>query len=135
MADLRPVAIFVGLWEAVTAVAADRENARVDADVVEDDLFGAMYVDTTMRTSVFTEKDLKIFTVIAKQLGIALFNAQLIQQVREETRNRVMLSRFISPNMVQEVVSGQVSMARRGEARRSVGKCLARVSPGPYFAA
>ena len=78
----------------------------------EDVLFGAMYVDSRTKVEAFRQRDLGIFSVIATQFGVALHSAQLLQRVREETKNRTQLARFLSPNLVQQVLSGQVSMAR-----------------------
>ena len=84
----------------------------------EDELFGAMHVDSLQQTQAFSKKDLTIFTSIANQTAIALKNASLIQQVQEESEQRARLGRLLSPNLVEEVVSGKLDLVQGGEMRR-----------------
>jgi len=84
----------------------------------DDELFGAMHVDSLQHTQAFSQKDLDLFTSIANQTAIALKNASLIQQVQVESEQRARLGRLLSPNLVEEVVSGKLDLAQGGELRR-----------------
>jgi adenylate cyclase len=84
----------------------------------DSELFGAMHVDSLQHTQAFSQKDLDLFTSIANQTAIALKNASLIQQVQVESEQRARLGRLLSPNMVEEVVSGKLDLAQGGELRR-----------------
>ena len=84
----------------------------------EDELFGAMHVDSLQQTQAFSQKDLTIFTSIANQTAIALKNASLVQQVQVESEQRARLGRLLSPNLVEEVVSGKLDLVQGGEMRR-----------------
>ncbi len=84
----------------------------------DDELFGAMHVDSLQQAQAFSKKDLKIFTSVANQTAIALKNASLIQQVQIESEQRARLGRLLSPNLVEEVVSGKLDLVQGGEMRR-----------------
>jgi adenylate cyclase len=84
----------------------------------EDELFGAMHVDSLQQTQAFSKKDLTIFTSIANQTAIALKNTSLIHQVQIESEQRARLGRLLSPNLVEEVVSGKLDLVQGGEMRR-----------------
>ncbi|MBJ95476.1 MAG: adenylate cyclase [Rickettsiales bacterium] len=84
----------------------------------EDELFGAMHVDSLQQARAFSQKDLKLFTSIANQTAVALKNASLMQQVQEESEQRARLGRLLSPNLVEEVVSGKLDLVQGGEMRR-----------------
>jgi len=84
----------------------------------DDELFGAMHVDSLQQAQAFSKKDLKIFTSVANQTAIALKNASLIQQIQVESEQRARLGRLLSPNLVEEVVSGKLDLVQGGEMRR-----------------
>lgn len=85
--------------------------------VYEDEIFGAIHVDSLERSNAFSQKDLQLFTSIANQTAAALKNASLLQAVQRETETRVRLGRLLSPNVVEEVVAGRIDMAKGGERR------------------
>lgn len=85
--------------------------------VYEDEIFGAIHVDSLERSNAFSQKDLQLFTSIANQTAAALKNASLLLAVQRETETRARLGRLLSPNVVEEVVAGRIDMAKGGERR------------------
>ena len=81
------------------------------------ELYGVLYADNRAPSEPFDEKDLHLLSAIANQLALALRNARLVVEVREEARRRSVLGRFLSPNIVNEVLGGRISLSRTGESR------------------
>jgi adenylate cyclase len=79
-----------------------------------DEFLGAIYLDTQFATGVFTEKDLKIIAVFASQASVKIANTRLSEQAEKEAVARHQLSRLLSPNLVEEVVSGNIQVAQGG---------------------
>jgi adenylate cyclase len=84
-----------------------------------DDLLGMIHVDTRLAIGVFTEKDLQILTVFANQAALRIANARYGKQAEEEAIVRNSLSRLLSPNLVEEIVKGSITMDKRGELREA----------------
>jgi adenylate cyclase len=78
------------------------------------ELLGAMHLDTQSATNAFTEKDLQIFTGIAGAAASAIQNARLAKEIEQEAETRSQLSRLISPSVVEQVVSGELTLERGG---------------------
>jgi adenylate cyclase len=87
--------------------------------IYEDAIFGVMHVDTRTVEHSFTPKDLQLFSTIANQTAAALKNASLVQEIKRESETRARLGRLLSPNLVEEVVSGKLDMTRGGGRRRA----------------
>ena len=81
------------------------------------DLLGVMYLDSQIATNAFTEKDLQLFSSIANQAAVAIQNARLAKKIEEEARTRAQFQRLLSPNLVEQVVSGQLHLEKGGELR------------------
>ncbi len=81
------------------------------------ELLGIMNLDSQIATNAFSEKDLRIFTGIGNQAGIAIQNARLAHKIEYEARTRAQFQRFFSPGMVQQMVEGKLKLDGVGEAR------------------
>ncbi|MCD6497916.1 MAG: FHA domain-containing protein [Deltaproteobacteria bacterium] len=82
-----------------------------------DEFLGVIHVDSQIATSAFTEKDLQILTSIANQAANAIENARLAQNIEKEAATRAQLERLLSPNIVDEIVSGAMRLEQGGELR------------------
>lgn len=102
---------------AASIVALSMRSAMCVPLIYEDEIFGAMHVDSLQRAHAFTPKDLQIFASIANQTAAALKNASLLQQVEAEAQMRARLGRLLSPNLVEEVVAGKIDLTKGGELR------------------
>jgi adenylate cyclase len=81
------------------------------------EVFGIMHLDTQVEKDAFREKDLQIFGSIASQAAMAIHNAQLAAQIQQEARTRAQLQRFFSPDIVQQIVEGKLSLDAGGDLR------------------
>jgi adenylate cyclase len=82
-----------------------------------DELLGIMHMDSQIATNAFTEKDLQIFTGIASQAAVAIQNARLAKNIETETKTRAQFQRLLSPNLVEQLVSGKLQLEKGGELR------------------
>lgn len=82
-----------------------------------DTLLGMVHLDSKVATGVFTEKDLQLLTAFAHQAAIRLANVRLVERARREALVRESLSRLLSPNVVEQVVQGNLALAKGGQRR------------------
>src|SRR4029077_17918185 len=75
-----------------------------------EELLGIMHLDSQIATNAFTEKDLQLFTGIAAQAAIAIQNARLAKNIETETKTRAQFQRLLSPNLVEQLVSGNLKL-------------------------
>jgi adenylate cyclase len=81
------------------------------------EVFGLMHLDTQVQKDAFHDKDLQLFGNIASQAAVAIHNAQLAVKIQDEARTRAQFQRFFSPDIVQQIVEGKLSMDAGGETR------------------
>ncbi len=80
-------------------------------------LLGAMHMDSMLTTGAFTEKDLVLFSGIATQAAVAIQNNHLAQKIESDAATRAQLQRLLSPNLVDEIVSGALHLEQGGMRR------------------
>jgi adenylate cyclase len=73
-----------------------------------DEIIGVLYADNPV-TRQLSEADLEVFTALANYAAVAISQARLAEQLREESRRRERLARYHSPAVVDRV------LAREGE--------------------
>jgi adenylate cyclase len=79
-----------------------------------DALLGIMHLDSMIATNAFVEKDLQIFASIASQAAIAIHNSNLARQIEQEAKTRAQFQRLLSPNLVDQVVTGKLQLEKGG---------------------
>lgn len=79
-----------------------------------DELLGAMHMDSMLTTNAFTEKDLQLFQGIATQAAIAIQNHLLAKNIEEQASTRAQFERLLSPNLVDQIVKGQLALDQAG---------------------
>lgn len=80
----------------------------------QDRLVGAMHMDSMLTTGAFTEKDLTLFQGIAHQAAIAIENHRLAKKIEREAQTRAQFQRLLSPNLVEQLVSGALQLDQQG---------------------
>jgi adenylate cyclase len=82
-----------------------------------DQLLGAMHMDSMLTTGAFTEKDLQLFQGIANQAAVAIENHRLAKKIEREAATRAEFQRLLSPNLVEQIVSGALQLDKAGTKR------------------
>ncbi len=85
--------------------------------VVRDEVLGILHVDTTSRSKSFTQEDLELLTSIAAQAAISIKNASLMDQVQKEAATRGQLQRYLSPDLVDRIQLGEMSLDIGGDMK------------------
>ncbi len=87
--------------------------------LMEDEILGVIHLDSTVERGAFTEKDLQILTGFARQAAVLINHHRLIKKMEEEIVVREKLHRLLSPQLVEEVVSGKRELKKGGELRHA----------------
>ncbi len=85
--------------------------------LVGDQLVGAFHVDSMLASGAFTDKDLLLFSGIATQAAIAIQNFRLAKKIEHEAATRAEFQRLLSPNLVEEIISGALTLDQAGANR------------------
>lgn len=81
-------------------------------------ILGSIYIDTTKAVSSFGEEELELFASLASQSAMAIDNVRLHEQVVEEEKKRQNLGRFLSPAIVEKVMSEGSGLELGGRKQR-----------------
>jgi adenylate cyclase len=83
----------------------------------EKEKMGVIYLDNPAAHKKFDRDDMEFMISFANQAAIAIENAQLYAQIKEEERIRDRLQRFFSPNVVTRIMSDEKTVSLGGESR------------------
>jgi adenylate cyclase len=83
--------------------------------VYRDKLVGVVYLDSQLATGAFSKKDLQLLTGIASQAASAIANTNLIMEIENETKTRAQFEKLLSPNLVDQIVAGNLSFDQAGK--------------------
>jgi adenylate cyclase len=81
---------------------------------------GVIYVDKAEGTSTFNEEDMYFLSAFANQAAVAITNAKLFDDVRREERLRGSLQRYLSPNIVDEMIQKNLPYLSLGGEKRKI---------------
>ncbi len=84
-----------------------------------DTVLGVMMLDSKLATHAFTEKDLALFETVASQAAIAVQNTLFAKRIEQEAVMRERFRRLLSPAIAEQVLSGQLEVAKGGELRET----------------
>ena len=85
--------------------------------LVGEQLVGVFHIDSQLATGAFTEKDLQLFSGVAGQAAIAIENNRLARKIEQEAGTRAQFQRLLSPNLVDQIVSGALHLDQGGQRR------------------
>nr|HEX4316478.1 adenylate/guanylate cyclase domain-containing protein [Kofleriaceae bacterium] len=77
------------------------------------DVIGALWLDA-QRMNIFKPKDLELITAVGNQVAMLVSNSLLASKVEKEILTRKRFSRLLSPNVAEQVISGQLEIAKGG---------------------
>jgi adenylate cyclase len=85
----------------------------------EQQVLGVIHLDSKIASNAFTEKDLEILTGFARQAAVMIEHHRLLLKMEEQIVMREKFNRLLSPQLVDEVVSGRLEIEQGGEVRRA----------------
>ncbi len=83
----------------------------------DQEVLGILHVDSLRRIGAFSERDLNIVYGFASQAALTIENSFFADKMKEEAANKEKLQRFLSPNLVQKVLAGELLIQKGGEER------------------
>lgn len=83
----------------------------------DNSVMGVIHLDSLLVANAFTEKDLGMLQAVAQQAGIAIENSRLVERIEKDAVTRQKFEKMLSPNLVERVVSGELSITKGGELR------------------
>ncbi len=86
--------------------------------ICREELLGLLHIDTTRMSRAFDQDNLQLLTGIAGQAAIAIQNARLMAQIEEEIQTRSALSRYLAPELVDQVVNKQLDFEMGGQEKK-----------------
>ena len=85
--------------------------------IYQSQLFGIIHIDSMYATHAFSEKDLQILDGVAAQAAQAVDNAYKAKQIERSALARRDFERLLPPEIVEQVVNGNVRLERGGQLR------------------
>jgi adenylate cyclase len=79
------------------------------------EILGIIYLDNRVMAGAFTQESLELLEGFANQASIAIENARLYENVRKETQARLNLQRYLSPDVVNDVMSKKEVLTLGGQ--------------------
>ncbi|RME86892.1 MAG: FHA domain-containing protein [Zetaproteobacteria bacterium] len=86
---------------------------------VNQDLVGAVFLDSTRGAVAFSPQDLELLAGLAGHLALAVENAKLFERVRHEAAARAQLARLLSPELADRIIAGEIKLDRHSHAREA----------------
>lgn len=85
----------------------------------DDDVLGVIHLDSKIASGAFMEKDLQVLSGFARQAALMIRHQRLLTEYEGQVVMREKLHRLLSPQLVEEVVSGRLDIKKGGEVRRA----------------
>lgn len=83
--------------------------------VMEQEVHGVIHLSSSSAAGIYGERDLALLKAIAQPAALAVANARLVQQVQEDAKSRAEFERFLSPALVERVMSRDLSLGTAGD--------------------
>ncbi|MBF0540679.1 MAG: GAF domain-containing protein [Nitrospirae bacterium] len=90
-------------------------------------VIGILYVDYMHTLEQFTQDDLELMTAFANLAAIGIEHTNLIKNIREEQIKRNSLTRFFSPNVVEEIMKNASSSIKDEDSTLGIIKTEATI--------
>ncbi len=107
------------LAESMSIISQGIRSAMSVPLISKKDLLGVLHIDSTKKSEEFNQDNLELLTGIAGQAAIAIENAKLIQEIQREVETRGHLQRYLSPELVEQVVKKQITLEIGGELKKA----------------
>lgn len=76
--------------------------------IYQETLLGVLYIDSTEPLAEFNEDTLELLSGIATQAAMTIANAKLLYTLHREMETRSCLERYLSPELVEQIVNEQI---------------------------
>lgn len=83
--------------------------------IYQETLLGVLYIDSTEPLAEFNEDTLELLSGIATQAAMTIANAKLLYTLHREMETRSCLERYLSPELVEQIVNEQIHLNVGGD--------------------
>ena len=83
--------------------------------MIKEKVLGVIYIDNRMLAGAFNERSVELLMSFSSQAAIAIENAKLYSNVEQETKARANLQRYLSPNLVDDILKKKENLVLGGE--------------------
>lgn len=102
-----------------SVVASGMRSTMCVPMIYRSQLFGIVHLDSLFARGVFSNKDLQILTGLAAQAGRAIDNSYKAKKIEQSALAKRDFERLLPPELVEQIVSGNVQLERGGELRET----------------
>jgi class 3 adenylate cyclase len=85
--------------------------------VFQDEVKGVLMLGQKKSGHFYTGEDIELLTTLANQGAVAIENAQLAEQIKKEQTVRTNLSRYLSPQVVEDIMRKDVQVILEGDLK------------------
>jgi adenylate cyclase len=85
--------------------------------IFQDEVKGILMVGRKKSGQFYTREDIDLLTTLANQGAIAVENAQLAEQIKKEQTVRTNLARYLSPQVVEDIMKKDVQVRLEGDLK------------------
>jgi len=79
---------------------------------------GLLYLETKKALQAFNKDDVGVMTAVAGQIAVVIRNSDLAHEAAAQAAHRENLSRFLSPNLVEQMLKGKLSVELGGTTKK-----------------
>lgn len=105
--------------EAMSIISEGIRSSMSVPLVSKEKLLGVLHIDTTQISAQFNSDTLELLTGIASLAAISIENAKLIKKIEREIETRGHLQRYLSPELVEQIINQQIDMKIGGELKKA----------------
>jgi len=81
------------------------------------EFLGVVHLDSQRTHASFSRKDLQLLTGIVRYVAMTVSNTNLVHKIEEDAASKAQFERLLSPSVVEQVMSGKVTLDKGGELR------------------
>jgi class 3 adenylate cyclase len=85
--------------------------------IFQDKVTGVLMLGQKKSGHFYTQEDIELLTTLANQGAVAIENAQLAEQIKKEQTVRTNLSRYLSPQVVEDIMRKDVQVVLEGDLK------------------
>ena len=85
--------------------------------IFQDKVTGVLMLGQKKSGHFYTQEDIELLTTLANQGAVAIENAQLAEQIKKEQTVRTNLSRYLSPQVVEDIMRKDVQVILEGDLK------------------
>ncbi|MCZ6602360.1 MAG: FHA domain-containing protein [Planctomycetota bacterium] len=110
--------IFGGGQQSQSIVQFNIKSAMCVPLKAKEHILGVLQVHNRLTSPDFSDDDLELLTAICNMTAMAIENAKLYQDVQKEVKRRSDLSKYFSPQLVEQLMEGNLDMNMKGQKEK-----------------